>query len=71
LETEKLWEAALQEHGPHALTQAAVDLLGNDGALGVLRSKVIAAAEELAKLRQGRHPVVYAVRVEPEWFGDS
>lgn len=65
------FENALRKHGrPHPPTQQAIDMIGNDAALNQLRADVRAAKEALAKYTSTGHPVVYAVRVEPEWLGE-
>ncbi|MGO9267931.1 MAG: hypothetical protein ACLQBA_24090 [Candidatus Binataceae bacterium] len=65
------WDAALRFHGEHALTRAASEALGDEQRLNALRMKVREAKKELVEATVGGHPVVYAVRVEREWFETS
>lgn len=65
------WEEGLREHPDHAATLAAVGLLGDDQALRALYSEVKVAREYLTGLTTGGCPVVYAIRVQPSWFGDQ
>jgi hypothetical protein len=46
-------------------------LLKNDDALQQLHAEVVAAREALTAMGTGGYPVVYAIRVEPAWFGDN
>jgi hypothetical protein len=64
------WEEGLRKSPGHLPTIAAVQLLGNEEALRQLCREVRAAKAALTDLIAGGHPVVYAVRVEPEWFGE-
>jgi hypothetical protein len=50
--------------------EAAISLLTDDEGLSRIRTDVKAAKQELMSLTTGGHPVVYAVAVEPNWFGD-
>lgn len=60
-------DAALRD-GEHALTRAASELLGDEHALNALRMRVRKAKEGLSQATVGGYPIVYAVRVEREWF---
>ncbi len=64
------WENGLQAHPNHAPTVAAVALLKNEGRMRELYASVATARRQLLTLSEGGHPVVYAVRVEPSWFGE-
>lgn len=50
--------------------QAAISILTDDEALSRMCTDVKAAKRALMSLTTGGHPVVYAVAVEPGWFGD-
>jgi hypothetical protein len=54
-----------------AAIRSAIELLKSQHALQQLHADVTAAREELQALTDGGHPVVYAIRVDPEWFGNS
>ena len=49
----------------------AVEILGDKEALQGLCREVRHAREAIEELTKGGFPVVYALRVEPEWFPDS
>lgn len=61
---------ALREHGPHPLTQTVIKTIENENAINQLRAEVRAAKDALTYQTAHGHPIVYAVRVEPEWLGD-
>lgn len=50
--------------------QAAISILTDDEGLSRIRTDVKAAKHALMSLTGGGHPVVYAVAVQPNWFGD-
>jgi hypothetical protein len=50
---------------------SAIATLEDDRAVEELLAIVENAREELSSLGGGGYPVVYAIRVEPEWFGDA
>lgn len=64
------FKSALHECGPHAQTQAALTVIENEHVLKQLRVEVKKAKEALSNLTNGGHPIVYALRVEPEWLGE-
>jgi len=64
------WEKGLLECGEDRRTRAAAELLGNEEALRQICIDVKAAKRALIDLTTGGHPVVYAIRVQPEWLGD-
>lgn len=63
------FESALRERGPRRATQAAIEMLENDEVLERLSAKVKASKNDLMDLTDTGHAVVYAIRVEPTWFG--
>jgi hypothetical protein len=52
-------------------TWSAIAKLEDDAAVEELLAIAENAQEEFSSLRGGGYPVVYAIRVEPEWFGDA
>ena len=65
------WENGLREYPNHAATKAVATLLGDDEALQRLSSEVKAPRDALVSLTAGGCPMVYAIRVEPSWFGNQ
>jgi hypothetical protein len=65
------YKEALKGSPNHAPTQAALACLGDKDRMTALLTSVRAAKDQLIGLASRGYPVVYAVRVEPEWFGDS
>jgi hypothetical protein len=65
------WEEGLKKSPGHRLTLNAVALLGNQEALQALCNGVKMAREAIEKVRMDGCPVVYAIRVKPEWFPDT
>jgi hypothetical protein len=63
------WADGLRVHPNHAPTLAVVKLLDDDEAIRQLCAQVKAAREGLASVIEGGCPVVYAIRVDPSWFG--
>jgi hypothetical protein len=61
-------ETGLRIQSQHAAIRSAIELLKSQHALQQLHADVTAAREELQALTDGGHPVVYAIRVDPEWF---
>ncbi len=70
VELKTRFKNALREHGPHALTQAAIETIENEKVLKQFRIEVKAARDALIRLTEVGHPIVYAIRVEPEWLGE-
>ena len=64
------WLKGLQEYSGHAATAAAIRMLDDEEGLSRLCRGVKAIRERLTDLTNGGFPVVYAIRVQPEWFGD-
>lgn len=74
-------EEIKEEEGHHAYyrrqwssfepTRSVIATLNDDEAMEGLLVTVRQAHEELLMLGEGGYPVVYAIRVEPEWFGDQ
>jgi hypothetical protein len=65
------WEGGLRRYPNHAATLAVVKLLSDDEAIRQLCAQVKAAREGLASVIEGGCPVVYAIRVDPSWFGEA
>jgi hypothetical protein len=65
------WKQGLKDQPNHAPTQAAVAVLENAERLGQLATSVRTARTRLLEPTEGGYPVVYGVRVDPEWFGDK
>lgn len=65
------WQKGLSDCPDHTATKAAVKLLGDDHALQHLCSEVKAAREALVSVTAGGCPAVYAIRVEPGWYGNK
>jgi hypothetical protein len=63
------WELGLMD-GEDARTRAAVDVLSNPERLSQIAERVRGAATALRALTAGGYPVVYAVQIEPDWFGE-
>jgi hypothetical protein len=63
--------AGLRLQPQQAAIRSAIELLKSQDTLRRLHAEVTAAREELQTLTDGGHPVVYAIRVDPEWFGHS
>ena len=60
-----------RERLPLEPSWSAIATLGDDAAIEELLAIEEIAREELSSLGGGGYPVVYAIRVEPEWFGDA
>jgi hypothetical protein len=58
----------LRQHPEHRETRAAVELLDDSSALEKIGASVRTARTALLELTSGGYPVVYAVRVDLEWF---
>ena len=65
------WQKALLGQPNHADTVAALRTLGDEQRLSRLFAEVTSVRERLSRLTNGGFPVVYAIRVQPEWFGDG
>ncbi len=63
------WQRGLALNPSHAPTKSAVSTLTNDDMMERLLFRVREAKSRLAKLTDGGYPVVFAVRVDPDWFG--
>jgi hypothetical protein len=64
------WQRGLQECPGHPATVAAIRVLDDEQVLSRLCAEVKSVRERLAGLTIGGFPVVYAVRVQTEWFGE-
>jgi hypothetical protein len=64
------WEDGLKRSPNHEPTKRAVELLAGGPGLDRLCTEVRSARETLEAETAGGFPVVYAIRVLPEWFGD-
>ena len=62
------WEEGLRKSPGHLLTLNAVEVLGNSAALQTLSSQLTIARKAIEEVTKGGFPVVYTLRVEPEWF---
>lgn len=65
------WKQGLKDQPDHAPTQAAVAVLENANRLEELVASVRRARNSLLEPTKGGYPVVYGVRVDPEWFGEK
>lgn len=65
------WEGGLKKSPGHLLTLKAVAVLSDREMLDALCREVTAAKEHIEGVTKTGFPVVYAIRVEPEWFGDT
>lgn len=65
------WEEGLKRSPGHAPTLKAVEFLGDKDALQATCRGVIQAREAIENAVQGGFPVVYAISVQPEWFGQT
>ena len=65
------WKEGLRSQPDHAATKAAVAALHDEQKLMESLASVQLARKQLAGRGVGGYPVVYAVRVEPAWFGQS
>jgi hypothetical protein len=64
-------EDGLKTHPDHAPTKAVVKLLSTTSEMDRLCSGVRHAREAIEAVTRGGFPVVYAIRVEPDWFGEQ
>jgi hypothetical protein len=64
------WQQGLRECPGHPATVAAIEVLDDAQLLSRLYGEVKAAQERLTGIADGGFAVVYALRVEPEWFGE-
>jgi len=64
------WENGLKTSPCHELTLRAVQLLNDGQALQQLADRVKEARAGIEAMTNGGSPVVYALRVEPQWFPD-
>ena len=64
------WQEGLPECPDHPATVAAIRMLEDEQSLSRLCGEVKSIRERLTGLTNGGFPVVYAVRVQPEWFGE-
>lgn len=64
------WENGLKGSPHHAPTLAAVQLLGDHQALQQMAERMREARKGIKAATDGGFPVVYALRVETEWFPD-
>jgi hypothetical protein len=62
------WKKALKAEPGHYLTVKAVGVLEDQDAMQALCNTVRTARTAIEKVTKGGFPVVYALRVEPEWF---
>jgi hypothetical protein len=62
------WEEALRQHPTHLPTRKTLELLKNDAAMDVHCANVRSAREAIENVIAGGFPVVYALRVKPQWF---
>jgi hypothetical protein len=65
------WEGGLKESPGHLLTLKAVEVLSSREMLDTLCGEVATARKRLEAVIKDGFPIVYAIRVEPEWFGDT
>jgi hypothetical protein len=64
-------DGGLRVQPQYTAIRSAIELLKSQHALQQLHADVTTAREELQALTDGGRPVVYAIRVDPVWFGDS
>jgi hypothetical protein len=65
------WEDGLKRSPGHQSTISAVRLLGDLSRMHALCEQVRAAREGIEAVTKDGFPVVYAIRIEPEWFGEE
>jgi hypothetical protein len=65
------WEEALKGSPRHAPTLKAVEFLGDKDALQATERRVKQAREAIESVIRGGCPIVYAISVEPQWFGET
>jgi hypothetical protein len=70
LALKRCWEEGLKKSPGHLPTMEAVAVLSDRELLNALYCKVAAARERIEDVTKNGFPVVYAIRVEPEWFGN-
>lgn len=62
------WRAGLAESPGHGATESALRTLTDNGRMAEMHSVVSEAKARLLSLVADGHPVIYAVRVEADWF---
>lgn len=65
------WKQGSQDDPNHGPTLAALAVLENAERLGELAISVRTARASLLEPCKGGYPVVYGIRVDPEWFGNE
>lgn len=65
------WEEGLRNCPGHAATLEAVEFLADKNALQLTRERVTKAREAIESVVRGGYPVVYAISVQPQWFGEK
>jgi hypothetical protein len=65
------WQNGLDANPEHVATKKVVELLDYIEALDRMFSEVTSAKNRLINLASDGYPVVYAIRVEPAWFGED
>ena len=65
------WRVGLAECPGHAATESALKTLHDDARMAALHRVVSETRARLQSLAAGGHPIIYAVRVEADWFRSS
>lgn len=65
------WENGLRDCPDHALTLRAVEVLGDKDGLQATGRRVKQAREAIESVVRCGCPIVYAISVEPHWFGGT
>jgi hypothetical protein len=65
------WQKGLDANPEHVATKKVVELLDDREALDRMFSEVTSAKNRLINLTSDGYPVVYAIMVEPAWFGED
>lgn len=65
------WQTGLDTNPEHVATKKVVELLDDREALDRMFSEVTSAKNRLLNLTSDGYPVVYAIMVEPAWFGED
>jgi len=65
------WQNGLDANPEHIATKKVVELLDDSEALDNMFAEVTSAKHRLINLTSDGYPVVYAITVEPIWFGEN
>jgi len=65
------WEDGLKQSPGHRPTMSAVEVLSDEQRLNAICAGVTTARRAIEDVVKGGFPVVYAIRVDPQWFGET